>query len=243
MLWAFWCFGVLLAGFAFVYLLRPETQVLTLYGILARNSALVITTVSMTRAWRASRKQWQESIWLGFAAGFWIWLGAGLLEWLQYFLHKPAYVSYGDYLWAIGYLPMFSGLVPQLKTGPRTGRRRTIFLLLFLSAGYFAGLIFYIWPHLMEPSRDLPTKVIDFLYLTFNFLLLGMILKVYQNAPSSESAFKMAFRELALAIIIMTAADIALSYFVDPESIIFQLLDLPYFLIYFLFFLAGLNQL
>lgn len=243
MIWGFWVFGGLLVGFALVYLFRPETDVLSLYGLLALNSAIVLASVSLTRAWRASREQWQRSIWLGFAVGLWFWLAAGVMDIIQYFRDKPAYGSYADFFWVTGYLPMFAGLIQQFRTSGKAGRRRTaILLLLVLAFGYVAVFYSYLWPQLADPERDLSSKVVDVLYSSFNFLLLGMIIDIYRNTPPAAKAFKIAFRELIVAMIIMVAADIGLSYFTDPESIMYQLLDFPYFMIYFLFFLAGLNR-
>jgi hypothetical protein len=243
MVWGFWIFGTLITGFALVYLFRPETQVLSLYGFIALNSGLVLASVSLTRAWRDSREQWQRPIWLGLAVGLWFWLAAGVMEIIQYFIDKPSYGSYAAFFWVTGYLPMFAGLFPQFRTSPQAGRKRTtILLLLFLAAGYIAVFHSYLWPQLADPSRELSSKVVDVLYSSFNFLLLGMILDIYRNTPHADSTFRMAFRELTAAMIIMIAADIGLSYFTDPESVMYQLLDIPYFLIYFLFFLAGLNR-
>lgn len=165
------------------------------------------------------------------------------MEIIQHFIHKPSYGSYADFLWVTGYLPIFAGLMPQFRTSPQAGRKRmTILLLLILASGYMAIFYSYLWPHLADPSRDLSSKVVDVLYSSFNFLLLGMMLDIYRNTPPVDAAFKMAFRELIAAMIIMIVADVGLSYFTDPESIMYQLLDIPYFLIYFLFFLAGMNR-
>lgn len=50
--------------------------------------------------------------------------------------------------------------------------------------------------------------MLDVVYGSFNFALLGMILAILRSLASRQDPYRLAFRELALACAIMTLSDI-----------------------------------
>lgn len=242
MRWAYPLFLVLLCGFGVVYLVwSGNNDVAANYGLFAVNASLMLAALSFTQsavAWRSG--DWPRSASQGFSIGLWLWVGAGLLQVVRtLFVHKPALESMEDFLWVTGYLPMFAGLFPRFQESKDPGKRGSRLVFLVLIAGYVIVFYEYLLPHLRYPERGFPAAAIDVLYVSFNFMLLGIFVTISRELTVSRNLLRVAFRILAAAALIMIGEDVMLGYYKSRESVIFQLLDIPYFVIYFLFFQAG----
>lgn len=238
--WGYLLFVLLLSGFGIVYLVWPVNAIAARYGILAVNMALLLCTTSLTRAAiRAPRDDRHRSLYLGFAIGFWFWVVAGLLEVSDLLTGRPAYGSASDILWTIGYIPMFLGLYRRFRLTGNLARGSARIILFILLVCYGCIFYFYLAPLIEDPSRDLPAKALDFVYFSFNFMLLEMTVTISRDLSAMRSPLKTPFYVLVGAIAVMTCTDVLLSYYTDRETFIYQLLDLPYFLVYFLIFHAA----
>lgn len=238
--WGYLLFVLLLSGFGTVYLVWPVNAIAARYGIVAVNMALLLCTTSLTRAaMLASHEDRQRSVYLGFAIGLWLWVVAGFLEISDLLSGRPAYGSFSDVLWIIGYVPMFLGLYRRFRLSGNLARGSARIILFILLLCYGCMFYFYLAPLIEDPSRDLPSKALDIVYLSFNFILLEMTITVSRDLSAMRSPLKTPFHVLAGAIAIMTCTDVLLSYYTDRDTFIYQLLDLPYFLVYFLFFHAA----
>lgn len=232
----------LMIGFGVVYIVWPQNRVLAIYGSTAGNLALLMATSAFTRAALLVRsKGWVRFFLIGLTAGLWCWVVAGLLEIIALYDRQSSYGSVSDFLWVTGYIPMFAGLFPGFRDTWKMGRRTALFIFVVVFAGYCAVFYLYLFPHLADAFRPLPEKVLDVVYGSFNFVLLGMILAIYRSLSLANNPHAVPFQQLALATGIMIVSDLLLSYYTDPESVMYQVLDLPYFALYFLIFLAGLE--
>ncbi|HSP07332.1 MAG TPA: hypothetical protein VLR94_09150 [Acidobacteriota bacterium] len=239
MRWGYPLFLLMLCGFGVVYLVWPVDQALAPYGMVVVNAALILAALSFTQSALLRRADgWQHSAVQGFTVGLWMWVAAGLLDALDLFLKTTAFESMADFLWATGYLPMFAGLYAGVKESWSPPGRQIRVVLLILAVGYVAAFAWYLLPHLMDVSRSLFSRAIDFTYISFNFLLLGALTVISRRQAALNGPLSAAVHLLAAATLLMIGAD-ALLRITRPESLLFQLLDIPYFLIYALLFQAG----
>lgn len=242
MRWAYPLFLVLLCGFGVVYLgWSDNNDVAANYGLAAVNASLILAALSFTQSavvWRV--ENWPRSVSRGFSIGLWLWACAGLLQVVRtVFVQRPALEGLEDLLWVTGYLPMFAGLFPRFQESKDPGKRGSRLVFLILIAGYVIVFYEYLLPHLRHPERGFPAATIDVLYVSFNFMLLGIFVAIARELAVSRNSLRIAFRILAAAALIMIVEDVMLGYYKSRESVVFQLLDIPYFVIYFLFFQAG----
>lgn len=239
MKWGIWIFALLLAGYGIVYIFRPQTSVLSYYGYFANNVALLCACISLTRAAiKAPRTNPAHFVWTGLAVGLWMWMVGGMMEVIDFIAHRSPYASLAAIFWITGYLPMLIGFLPAMRRLSISGGKRAVWFVIFLAVGYGSMFYFYLVPHLQDPLRNIPSKLLDVIYSTFNFILLGFLWQVFRRSDPLQR-LRSAYVLLTAATIVMIVADVMLSYFTDRESVVYQLLDLPYVTIYFLFFLAG----
>ena len=79
--WGVGLFALLLSGFGIVYLIWPEGPIPAYYGLAAANVALILSAASLTLTHASLRSPpgvWTHRIWLGFSAGLWFWMVAGI---------------------------------------------------------------------------------------------------------------------------------------------------------------------
>lgn len=239
MSWAYPVFVLLLSGFGVVYIVWPVNHVVATYGYFAVDFALLLCTLSLTQAALKSSEAWQRRICRGLAGGFWIWFLAGILQGADFLMKRADFSNVYDFFWVTGYVPVFTGLYPQFRQTGSLGKSGARIILMILLVCYVMVLYLYLIPHLDDPRRELPQKALDWMYFSFNVLMLSFLLTISRDLSVTNHRLAAPFFVLTFATLILTFSDLLLSYFTNRESFMYQLMDFPYFVIYFLFFQAG----
>lgn len=237
--WAYPIFVLLLSGFGLVYLVWPVNEVVGTYGYFAVNSSLLLCTLSLTRAAMVNSGGWEKRICQGFSGSFWLWFFAGVVQALEYLRKQSDYSIVYDFLWVTGYVPVFIGLYPRFRQTGSLGKSGARSIMIILLAAYVMVLYLYLIPHVDDPKREIHEKALDGIYFSFNVLMLLMVLTISRDLSKMKSPLATPFHVITAATVILTLSDLMLSYFTNRESFMYQLMDLPYFLVYFLFFQAG----
>lgn len=137
-------------------------------------------------------------------------LDGGWNQVVDVFHNNPAYGSFADFFWVTGYLPMVACLLKRFR---QKVKKSSTFLMVVLATGYVAIFCLYLLPRLFDPQRLLPAKVLDVTYVSFDFLLIAMTLRIVRELSQTGDPMRYSFRLLLAATIWMTFSDLLFSAF------------------------------
>ncbi len=190
-------------------------------------NVLALNAIGVRRIWRA---------WAGVAAGVWCWFVAQFLEtYWEMILAKGAYGTVADCFWGLGAVVYLAGTILLLRefwikdSTFRFSARASIALLLIIGS-YFTVFTLGILPHLMDPSRSLLLKVLDFAYPTtdfstaFCYCLLFFLARARNNEDLATGALL-----VCLAFALFSFCDLAWAYFRNVNSLLYRLQDVAFF--------------
>ncbi len=192
---------------------------LTATAVLIRNAAVLPASDSFAGGW------------IRITIGVCVWLIAEIMELVEIILEQPSYGTVADGFWLLGYAPLLSAMVLWMRNY-RTPDGRFYSTGSFLLFGFFVTLFsILILPQILEPSRSIFSKLLDFSYPFLDFLLILLSLELIRRARFHQLISTYHWLHFT-AFTLLMASDLILSYESAGESVANKLLDATYFLTY-----------
>lgn len=230
-----------------IYPFLHNEQLIHLFGNVASIVALIFAAINLNSARKlydvsdAPRKAWTE---LAFGAFLWV-IAQCLVLYYEIALKQVSHGTVADAFWMIGYIPLLIGvrtlLLNFMKTGLPLGSVRSYVLQgVIIAAVYFALFFAAIWKSVSATEHTLFIRMLDFLYPTFDFLLIAMISVLIRFSWILRgSSMAKSWILLCAGFTLIAIADIVLSSVLNFESPAYRLVDIAYFSSYFLIALAA----
>lgn len=229
---------LLIAASLVVYSYWWRTTEVVFVGNLLQASALAFCGMKFNDiAFNSLRNKKLFRGWACVAAGLWFWFLAQIFEsYSEMILVSGSYGTIADCFWSLGSLFYLTGIITLLRRfwiqNFQLSAGASISLLLII--GYYATvLVGVILPHIMDPTRNLLLKILDFSYPTldvatgFSFCLLIFVAK-----QRADRDLKLGAQLVCAAFFIYSVSDLTWGYFRDVNTMIYRLQDIMFFLGY-----------
>jgi hypothetical protein len=175
--------------------------------------------------------------WACIAAGLWFWFLAQLFEsYSEMILVTGSYGTVADSFWCLGSMFYFMGIITLLRRFWIENFHLTAgaSISLIVIIGYYAiVLVGVILPHVMDPTRGLPLKFLDFAYPTLDVATgFCFCLLIFLARQRGDRELKLGAQLICAAFFIYSASDLMWGYFRDVNTLIYRLQDIMFFVGY-----------
>ncbi len=240
MKWQLTASAVLLSAMILVYAFWSADPRAEYFGGAVQMLMLGYSAISLTRTSvanpSASRKPWTR-----LAIGAWIWVLAQIMEVCEIALGQPAYGTLADGFWIFGYFPLLGGLHEFTRNFQTIQLPKSTAVVSGSACAALFCCLFYflILPQLLDIERNIFSKLLDLAYPVFDFLLLAAAIVMLLKSKVSNAPLLRSFRFMSVGFLLLLIADIGLSLTSTEDSLLYLILDVPYFGSYCMLALAA----
>lgn len=208
--------------------------------------AFLGAVLAMMLAQALERGEVLRTMWLMLGMGLILW-GGGEAIWAVYdlLLEEPESVTLADFLWVIGYIPLFIALYLRFRTLRASPERGRIIAVVLIAALLIALAAIYVFQPILADEELSSLERIVYILYPVGDLIIG-ILALLVVFTLSGGALSRPWALIASGFLIVAVADLLYSYAewqgtYQPEgttNLISGLTDVPYYASYLLIVLG-----